>query len=208
MGQAMSAFMGRSRLGRGRSAGNVAGRWRGRGVLPPLAHPGGSSPRPSPAHRTGNGAKDFAQAENIRRQNALPGDPQPPIVTRPGSWLWAGVYRGESLPGLLGAEYDWPDPSHPIPQPIEVFADSPVYCSGQLQYSDVTHYAARSGAGVFDAGTGAWLCALPHGLCGSSPRPGPGVRRPIEEATANLLQAFARGPAGRQQEVPGSHARA
>jgi hypothetical protein len=72
---------------------------------------------------------------------------------------------------------------------------SPAPCpSGGPAAADTTYYVARSGAGVFDAGTMAWACAA-----------GPGCGRPIarrthqvvQQVTDNLLTAFAAGPTGR-----------
>ena len=119
------------------------------------------------------------------------------VVTDPGSWVWAGagVHAGESLPGLVGPEFDQVNPSEPTPRPIEVLARSPVSCGAAPTYSDVSYYVAASGAGVFDAGTEDWICALPAAGClAAAP---PAVRRAIQAATANILIAFAAGPAGR-----------
>ncbi len=124
----------------------------------------------------------------------------PMVVTDPRSWVWAGsgVHAGESLPGLVGPEFDQVNPAEPTPRPIEVLARSPVNCGAAPTYSDVTYYVADSGAGVFDAGTEDWICALPD--ASGCPVPGTGqaaARRAIQAATANILTAFAAGPAGR-----------
>jgi hypothetical protein len=122
------------------------------------------------------------------------------IVTDPGNWIWAGggVYRGESLPGLEGPEVDQVNPAEPTPRPLEVLAQSPVSCGAVPSYSDVTYYVAASGAGVFDSGTEDWICALPDAAeCPASGVGQPAVRRAIQAATANILTAFAAGPAGR-----------
>jgi len=121
----------------------------------------------------------------------------PMVVTDPGSWIWAGAgaYRGESLPGLVGPEFDQVNPDEPEPRPIEVLARSPVSCGAAPTYSDVSYYVAASGAGVFDAGTEDWVCGLPDAAgCPSVPA---AARRAIEAATANILRAFGAGPAGR-----------
>jgi hypothetical protein len=138
----------------------------------------------------------------------------PLVVTDPGSWVWAGsgVFRGESLPGLVGPEFDQVNPSEPTPRPIQVIARSPVDCGAAPTYSDVTYYVAGSGAGVFDSGTGDWICALPDAA--GCPPPGagqPAARRAIQAATANILTAFAAGPAGRahpaRELIPGTGGR-
>jgi len=60
---------------------------------------------------------------------------------------------------------------------------------------------AASGAGVFDAGTEDWICALPQaagpGATGCPAAVPAAARRAIQAATANILVAFAAGPAGR-----------
>jgi hypothetical protein len=67
--------------------------------------------------------------------------------------------------------------------------------------ADVTYYVVASGAGVLDAGTEGWLCGLPTvatvtNRCLTTSPPATEVSV-IERATRNILQTFARGPAGR-----------
>ena len=126
----------------------------------------------------------------------------PMVVTEPRGWIWAGsgARRGTMLPSLVGPEFDRLDLAGPTPRPIEVFASSPEHCRGQAVTSDVTYYVAASGAGVFDAGTVGWICALsavaiPDSFCPPRPPPAP-ARRIIQAATRNILAAFARGRAG------------
>ncbi len=121
----------------------------------------------------------------------------PMVVTDPGSWVWAGasLHPGESLPGLVGPEFDQVNPGEPTPRPVQVLASSPVSCGASPTYSDVSYYSAASGAGVFDAGTEDWVCGLPDAAdCPAVPA---AARRAIQAATANILTAFAAGPAGR-----------
>ncbi|MGO9079163.1 MAG: N,N-dimethylformamidase beta subunit family domain-containing protein [Streptosporangiaceae bacterium] len=140
---------------------------------------------------------------------------QPLVITDPGSWLWAatGARLGQSLPGLVGPAVDWAPPGGAPPggavpggavpggrRParLQVLASSPVPCGGPVRRSSVTYYVAHSGAGVFDAGTQNWTCALPGGICaGRGPAPDAHARAVIETATSNVLRAFAVGPAGR-----------
>jgi hypothetical protein len=122
------------------------------------------------------------------------------------------VHGGESLPGLVGPEFDQVNPAEPTPRPIEVLARSPVSCGAAPTYSDVTYYVAASGAGVFGSGTEDWICALPAATdCPASGVGQPTVRRAVEAATANILRAFAAGPAGRahpaQELIPGTGGR-
>ena len=67
--------------------------------------------------------------------------------------------------------------------------------------SEVTYYAAASGAGVLNVGTEGWNCGLPTvamvtNRCLTTSPPAAEVRV-IERATRTILQTFARGPAGR-----------
>ncbi|MCK9897905.1 N,N-dimethylformamidase beta subunit family domain-containing protein [Frankia sp. AgB32] len=118
------------------------------------------------------------------------------VVYRPQSWLLAGtgLTAGARLPGLIGSEYDRVDTAYPTPRPIEVLAHSPITCRGSADHSDVSYYSAPSGAGVFDSGTSAWVCALAD-VCGPGAS-GPAIQVPITQITTTLLTAFAAGPAG------------
>ena len=68
-------------------------------------------------------------------------------------------------------------------------------CGAIPSYSDVTYYVASSGAGVFDSGTEDWVCGLPY--ASDCPALGTAVQRAVQAATANILRAFAAGPAAR-----------
>jgi hypothetical protein len=120
------------------------------------------------------------------------------VVVDPAGWLFRGlsVVAGEKLPGLVGPEVDAVQSGYPTPRPIEILLHSPVSCPGGVPAAaDATYYVAPSGAGVFDAGTIAWACAV-----------GPRCAEPIGGATHTLVRgvtdrlliAFARGPAGRR----------
>ncbi len=128
----------------------------------------------------------------------------PMTITDPGGWVWSGsgVSKGEQLPGVIGPETDQVDQSQPTPNGIQLLAQTPVTCNGPpifSGYGDVTYYVAGSGAGVFDAGTEGWVCALPNLRCPNSQTRlvTPRSQQVVEAATRNVLQAFARGPAGR-----------
>lgn len=120
-------------------------------------------------------------------------------MTDPGAWVWAGtgVRRGESLRGLVGVEVD-ADPAAPAPGPLAVLARSPVRCVyGAHITSAVTYYVAGSGAGVLDAGTEHWVCALSDRACVRHlPGPDGRTRRVVQAVTANILRAFAHPRAG------------
>jgi hypothetical protein len=124
----------------------------------------------------------------------------PMVVTDPHNWIWAGsgVHQNQELPGLVGPEFDQVNPQEPTPHPIEVIARTPVSCGAPPTYSDVSYYTTASGAGVFDAGTEDWVCALPGADCTAPYAGNATVQRVIETATANVLKAFATAPAGRE----------
>lgn len=120
------------------------------------------------------------------------------VTADPSSWLLAGsgLHAGERLTGLIGDEYDRVDLSAPTPRPLQILFHSALTCRGVSDTSDVVYYTISSGAGLFDAGTSSWVCAL-NGVvhCG----PGRGGLLPhtaITAITTNLLRAFALGPAG------------
>ncbi len=119
------------------------------------------------------------------------------VVTNPRHWLLAstGLQAGSRIPGMVGSEYDRVALTYPTPEMIEVLAHSPVTCHGQADHSDISYYTAPSGAGVFDAGTSAWVCGLAD-VCGPGAS-GELVQRFVTQVTTTLLEAFAAGPAGR-----------
>ncbi len=118
----------------------------------------------------------------------------PYVVASPDSWLFArtGVRKGTAFTGLVGIEYDRVNPVYPVERPIEVLSHSPLTCRGVNSYSDSAYYTHRGGAGVFTAGTMRWVaCCNGLRLFGLNRRATAFTRR----VTANLLRAFADGPA-------------
>jgi hypothetical protein len=118
------------------------------------------------------------------------------VVVRPSSWLFAGagVRAGTRLPGLVGDEYDRVQPGAPRPPGVQVLLHSPVRCRGQASFADTTWYTAPSGAGVFDAGTGSWVCQLDQ-ACAEG-RTSALTARVVRAVTTNLLRRFAAGRPG------------
>jgi hypothetical protein len=118
----------------------------------------------------------------------------PFVVSAAGSWVYrgTGVPDGASFPHLVGVEYDRVDPAYPVQRPIEVLSHSPLTCHGVASHGDSAYYTHAGGAGVYNSGTMRWVEAIygdqPHGIGGSTPA---FVRR----VTANVLRAFADGPA-------------
>ena len=113
------------------------------------------------------------------------------VVRHAGNWIWAGtgVHNGTHLRSLVAIEADGLSSSSP--RNIDVIGSSPITCRGRVVHASVTYYSAKSGAGVFAAGTIHWTCALMAVRC-SSVSNIPVVRK----ATENILRAFAEGPAG------------
>ena len=116
------------------------------------------------------------------------------VVTAPGCWVFAGtgVPAGARFPNLVGVEYDRVNPAYPVPRPIQVLSHSPLVCQGVASFADSAYYTHASGAGVFNSGTMRWVEAIygdrPHGIDDH----GTAFARQV---TANLLRAFADGPA-------------
>jgi len=121
----------------------------------------------------------------------------PWVVYDPSNWIFAGTgaYRGESFPGMVGPEYDRLNPAVPFPRPMQVLAHSPLTCDGFSTFSDSAYYTVSSGAGVFASGTMRWVCAMRGPHCGHGLTWA--AERLVDQATENLLRAFAAGPAGR-----------
>jgi hypothetical protein len=118
----------------------------------------------------------------------------PFVVSSPGSWVYhgTGVSEGDSFPHLVGVEYDRVNPAYPLQRPIEVLSHSPLTCGGVASYGDSAYYTRKSGAGVYNSGTMRWVEAIygdePHGIGGATPAF-------VRQVTANVLRAFADGPA-------------
>jgi hypothetical protein len=120
----------------------------------------------------------------------------PYVVYDPGNWIFAGtgVRQGTSFPGMVGPEYDRVNPAAPVPRPMEVLSHSPLACDGTASYSDSAYYTTTSGAGVFSSGTMRWVCAMRGPVCGHGVSSA--AQAFVDQATLNLLRAFAAGPAG------------
>lgn len=117
------------------------------------------------------------------------------LVVTPGWWGFAGtgVRRGTAIPGLVGGESDRVYPNALTPRPLQVLSHTPFSCRGDATSSQSVYYTSPSGAGVFNAGTLRWGCALVD-LC-DVPL-GPRTRDFTRRVTANLLRGFAAGPVG------------
>jgi hypothetical protein len=120
------------------------------------------------------------------------------VVTRPQAWMFrgTGVSEGDRFKALVGIEYDRVNPAFPLERPIEIVAHSPLTCQGVKSYSDTAYYTHHGGAGVFSVGTMRWVesFAAPLYHWGITRQCGRFTRR----VTANVLTAFADGPAARR----------
>jgi hypothetical protein len=122
------------------------------------------------------------------------------VVASPQWWGFrgTGVAQGDRIPGLVGPEADRVYPTGTLPHPLQILSHSPYSCGGVMTVAESTFYTAPSGAGVFNAGTLRWGCAMvdrcEHPL-------GATTARFVEVVTGNVLRAFATGPAERRHPV-------
>ncbi len=116
------------------------------------------------------------------------------VVVEPDSWVFrrTGAKAGTRVRGLVGDEYDRVNPVYPVPRPIEVLAHSPLTCRGIRSYADTAYYTHDGGAGVFNTGTMRWVQSLAPPYGPEMSRHGARLTRIV---TANVLKAFAHGPA-------------
>jgi hypothetical protein len=116
------------------------------------------------------------------------------VVASPHAWMFAGtgVQKGTRFRGLVGIEYDRVNPGAPVERPIEILSHSPLTCRGVNSYSDSAYYTHHGGAGVLNTGTMRWVASFagPYQF-GMNRHTGDFTRA----VTANLLRAFANGPA-------------
>jgi hypothetical protein len=116
-------------------------------------------------------------------------------VTDASWWGYAGtgVRQGQQLPGLVGPETDRVYPAPTRPRPMTVVGYSRFLCGpGRPTAQTGVYWVARSGAGVFAAGTMRWACAL-RDTCARVPD---AARRVVRAVTTTVLVAFARPRAG------------
>ena len=118
------------------------------------------------------------------------------VIATPGWWGFrgTGVRRGDRVHGLVGPEADRVYPDARLPRPLQVLAHSPYSCRGVTTSSQSVYYSTGSGAGVFNAGTLRWGCAMVD----RCERPlGAATLRFTRTVTGTLVTEFARGPVGR-----------
>ena len=113
----------------------------------------------------------------------------------------AGMADGDSLPHVVGSEYDAFDLSVPGPRNLEIWAHSPLTVRGSKAFSDMTYYSVPGAGGVFATGTNWWVSRLADG---AAPVPAPlvptaipGVTLVLTQITKNVLTMLGSGPGGR-----------
>lgn len=145
--------------------------------------------------RAGPGARAGEHALTGMAYECFPVD-APYRVVSPGWWGFAGtgVRRGDSFDHLVGVEADRVYPVPSTPRPLQVLSHTTYSCGGVPTSAQSVYYSAASGAGVFNAGTLRWTCALVD-RC-SPYRLDERTRRFVRKVTVNVLRTFARGPAG------------
>jgi hypothetical protein len=120
----------------------------------------------------------------------------PYVVASPAWWGFrgTGVRIGDRFEGLVGPEADRVYLNDRTPRPMEVLSHTTYPCRGVTTSAQSVYYTTPSGAGVFNAGTLRWGCALvdrcEHAL-------GARTRDFVRTVTDNLLRAYAGGPVGR-----------
>jgi hypothetical protein len=117
------------------------------------------------------------------------------VVASPSWWGFRGTAAraGDRYPGLVGPEADRVYLNDRTPRPMEVLSHTTYSCRGVTTSTQAVYYSAPSGAGVFNAGTLRWGCALVD----RCDRPlGARTRDFVRRVTDNLLRTYAAGPAG------------
>ncbi len=113
------------------------------------------------------------------------------VVRNSGHWIYAGTgfADGDAVPGIVGYETDFHDPSAPLPEQrdaswTELSASPYVDFAGKPAQASSAIYQAPSGAWVFAAGTIGWSLALDD----FGERAAPDAR--LQRTTRNVLDHF------------------
>jgi hypothetical protein len=119
------------------------------------------------------------------------GTSAPWIVTNANHWIYqgTGVKDGDTIPGLIGYEYDSVWNNGFTPPDLQVLSTSPVLDAyGKHTLANGTIYTAASNALVFNAGTIYWPWKLDDNTYQNR-----GVDRRVQIMTANVLKAMITG---------------
>ncbi len=106
------------------------------------------------------------------------------------------VNPGTKLRDTVLDEYDRANLG-PTPHRLQILATSHLRCRDKPRIANVTYYTARSGAGVFSAGTMGWVCQMNGSCTRLDARSTPRARRVLTSTTVRLARAMAAGPLGR-----------
>ncbi len=109
------------------------------------------------------------------------------VVLNASSWIYtgSGLSNGDSIPHLVGVEYDKLFDTHPMPPHLgyRLVSRSPVVSKGRSDYANSSSYEAPSHARVFATGTFLWNWMLDdYGDGGIDPR--------FQRVSKNVLDRF------------------
>lgn len=120
------------------------------------------------------------------------GSSYPWVVTNASHWIYAGtgLQNGQTIPGLVGYEYDRVFNNGLTPPGLQVLSNSPVVnADGVQSTANGTIYQAPSGALVFSAGTNYWPWKLDDNEYQNH-----GADARVQRMTINLLNTMIGGP--------------
>ena len=166
--------------------------YRSDAVLDPVR---GTNPRQATSQFRDASAPDPEQSLTGMMYECFPVD-APYVVASPAWWGFrgTGARAGDRFDGLVGPEADRIYLNARTPRPMEVLSHTTYSCRGVTTSAQSVYYTTPSGAGVFNAGTLRWGCALvdrcEHAL-------GARTQDFVRTVTDNLLRAYAGGPVGR-----------
>lgn len=125
----------------------------------------------------------------------------PLVVTDGSSWIYkgTGLRTGDSVPAVIGSEFDGFDPAYPYPGGVEILAHSPTTSASGRRYADLAYYSVAGKGSVFATGTADWVSSIWNAPPPIQRRLGFGVKfdtvDPLTTVTLNVLAAFGPGPA-------------
>src|SRR5581483_11064284 len=141
--------------------------------------------RDAPVNNPENGLLGVMYQDQVQRD-------YPYVVQNASNWIYAGTgfTEGQSIPGIVGYEYDKVWNNGASPPGLTILSNSPVVgcCEGSgNSFSNSTLYTAPSGAQVFGAGTIQWSWGLDNYSAAYA-------NAGIQKTTANILNQFSSGP--------------
>ncbi len=130
------------------------------------------------------------------------------IVADSSNWIFKGttMHNGQSIPGIVGYEWDNIDSSFSAPSGVvKVAASSATTHTGTVTMSNTTIYTASSGARVFNAGTNWWSLGL---MNTKNPVNNQNIySQPLSQITKNILENFLSVPSVRQRRTTSKNVR-